>query len=61
VSRTSAGSQDLYRSDVLREVAAMKREGVYVCMANVIKRMPTCHQDILWSTLWSLAREGRLS
>jgi len=57
----SAGSQDLYRSDVLREVAAMKREGVYVCMGNVIKRMPDCHQDILWGTLWALAREGKLS
>ena len=54
-------AQDLYRSAILREVTAMRREGVYVCMGNVMARMPTYHQDILWNTLWALALEGRLA
>jgi hypothetical protein len=54
-------ASDLYRSAILREVASMRHEGVYVCMANVMARMPTYHQEILWNTLWVLAHEGKLS
>jgi hypothetical protein len=52
---------DLYRSAVLSEVASMRREGVYVCFANIQTRMSAYNQEILWNTLWTLAREGRLS
>jgi hypothetical protein len=54
-------AQDLYRSAALREISIMRREGVYVCMGNVMARMATYNQEILWNTLWALAREGGLS
>ncbi len=54
-------AHDLYRSAVLREVAIMRRECVYVCMTNVMMRMPNYNQTILWNTLWTLAREGALT
>lgn len=54
-------AQDLYRSAILQVVAELRREGVYVCMSNVIARMPSHNQDMLWNTLWVLAREGALA
>ena len=54
-------AQDLYRSAALAEVARMRCEGVYVCIGNVLARMPECNQEMLSNTLWILAREGRLS
>lgn len=54
-------AHDLYRTAVLREVERMRREGVYVCMGNVMSRMPDYNQEILCGTLWALAREGKLS
>lgn len=54
-------AQDLYRTAILREIALMRGEGVYVCMANVMARMPSYNQGILGGTLWVLALEGQLS
>jgi hypothetical protein len=54
-------AHDLYRSAILREVAIMRREGIYVCMANVTTRMPNHNQEILWEALWMLALEGELA
>lgn len=54
-------AQDLYRSAALREISIMRREGVYVCIGNVLARMPTYNQEMLSNTLWMLAREGKLA
>lgn len=54
-------AQDLYRSAALREISIMRCEGVYVCIANVLARMPTYNQEMLSNTLWTLAREGKLA
>ena len=54
-------AQDLYQSAALAEIALMRREGVYVCIGNVLARMPKCNQEILNNVLWALALEGRLS
>lgn len=54
-------AQDLYRTSILQELALMRREGVYVCMGNVMSRMPSYNREILWGTLWALALEGQLS
>ncbi len=53
-------ASDLYRSAILAEVDRMRREGVFVCFANIQTRLAVYNQDILWNTLWSLAREGAL-
>lgn len=50
----------MYESAVLGEVAQMRREGVYVCFANIQRRMPEYNQEMLSATLWTLARAGRL-
>jgi len=54
-------AQDLYRTAILQEIVLMRREGVYVCMGNVMARMPSYNREILWGTLWCLALEGQLS
>jgi hypothetical protein len=54
-------AQDLYRSAALAEIARMRREGVYICIGNVIARMPAYNLEILNGTLWALAFEGKLS
>lgn len=54
-------AQDLYRTAILGELALMRREGVYVSMGNVMSRMPSYNQEILWGTLWALTLEGKLS
>ena len=54
-------AQDLYRSAALAEIARMRHEGVYICIGNVLARMPKYNQEMLSSTLWALAREGRLA
>jgi hypothetical protein len=46
-------AQDLYRSAALAKIARMRHASVYVCIGNVLARMPR--------TLWSLAIEGRLA
>lgn len=51
---------DLYYSAVLAEVAVMRREGVYVCFANIQARMSAYNQEILSNLLWSMARIGAL-
>jgi hypothetical protein len=53
-------ASDLYASAILCEAATMRREGVYVCLANLQQRMPDYHQDMLSNTFWGLARSGRL-
>jgi len=62
--RTGTGdisiAQDLYRSAALAEIALMRREGVYICIGNILARMPKYNQQILNGTLWSLALEGKL-
>ena len=54
-------AQDLYRTAILQEIALMRREEVYVCMGNVMSRMPDYNQEILWGMLWVFALEGQLS
>ncbi len=61
MNETQRLAQDLYRSAILSVVGQMRREGVYVCFANIQKRMVEYNQDILNNTLWSLAREGLLA
>jgi hypothetical protein len=54
-------ARDLYEIAVLREVVVMRREGVYVCFANIMARMPSYNQQILWDLCWTMALEGKLS
>jgi hypothetical protein len=54
-------AQDLYQSAALAEIALMRREGVYVCIGNVLARMSKYNQAMLSSALWTLAFEGRLA
>lgn len=54
-------ARDLYQTAVLSAVERMQREGVYVCMDNIMKRMLSYNQKILWDVLWELACEGRLA
>ena len=63
--RSGAGAaniaQDLYHSAALAEIAQMRREGVYVCIGNVLARMPKYNQEMLNTTLWAIAFEGGMS
>lgn len=54
-------AQDLYRTAILGELWRMRRQGVYVSMDNIMARMPSYNQEILWGALWALALEGGLS
>lgn len=49
---------DLYASAILTEAATMAREGMYVCLANIEKRLPAYNVEILRDVFWMIAREG---
>jgi hypothetical protein len=51
---------DLYRSAALFTIGSMRRSGEFVCIGNVLARMPEYNRDMLNDTLWSLAIEGAL-
>lgn len=50
----------LYETEVRRVAADLRREGVYVCHANIIARMSGYNQEILNNVLWSLSLGGHL-
>ena len=50
----------LYESEVRRVASTLRREGVYVCHANIISRMPGYNSEILNDILWSLSLRGQL-
>lgn len=54
-------AQDLYRTAIFGEVALMWCKEVYVSMDNLMSRMPSYNQEILWIALWGLMLEGKLS
>jgi hypothetical protein len=51
-------AQSLYETAILQECAVMRREGVYVCLANLQSRMPKFNPEVLSAAFWSLARTG---
>ena len=53
-------AQSLYETAILQECAVMRREGVYVCLANIQIRMPNYNADILSDAFWNLAQHGQL-
>lgn len=55
-----ACAQSLYETAILQECAAMRRDGVYVCLANLQARMPSYTASILLDAFWNLARNGAL-
>jgi hypothetical protein len=50
----------LYASEALRVASSLRREGVYVCHANIIARMSNYNLEILNNVLWSLSIGGQL-
>ncbi len=52
---------DLYHSAILQEVDAMRRDGVYVCQANLQRRMLSYNQDMLVNTFWTMCRNGEIA
>ncbi len=48
-------AQDLYQTAARCEIVAMRKEGVYVCIGNILSRMPAYNQEILNRVLWSMA------
>lgn len=51
---------DLYCSAILQEATAMRRAGTYVCLSNILARLPSYNAQILTDAFWSLAIGGQL-
>ncbi len=52
---------DLYHTAILQEVDAMRREGIYVCQANIQSRMASYNQDMLANTFWTMCLNGEIA
>lgn len=53
-------ASDLYASAILSEIAIMRRQGAYVCLANLQKRLASYNQEMLSGTFFALCLSGEV-